>query len=149
MEKQERCINCGQKLLFSNGTRLCSKCNSEELTLSQVFTESADNDDYIFIECPGASIYEDGTNNVVEGARFLDEQDATKGYRIVDNPVYAPNHKRKRRIKKEALGKIRRCQACQDLTVRLRRPEGPDFCIPSNRFPRRSKLKPASYRTYD
>ena len=149
MEKQDICINCGQTLLFSNGTKLCGKCNSEELTLAQVFTESADSDEYIFIECPGASIYEEGTNTVVAGARFLDERDATKGYRIEDHPVYAPDHKRKRRIKKDALGKIRRCQACQDLTVRLRRPEGPDFCIPSSRFPQRSKLKPASYRTYD
>ena len=149
MDKQDNCINCGRKLLFSNGTKLCKHCNSEELSLSQVFTEPGESDEYMFIECPGATIYENGTNEVKEGVRFLDEADATKGYRIVDHPIYAPNHKPKRRIKREALGKIRRCQACQDLTVRLRRPEGPDFCVPSSRFPRRSRLKPVSYRTYD
>ena len=149
VHEQNTCINCGRKLLFSSKARLCPQCNSEELSLSEVFVETPESADYVFIECPGATIYENGTNRIVAGARFLDEKDATKGFRIVDHPVYAPAHTKKRRIRKDAFGKIRRCQACQDLTVRLRRREGPDFCIPSTKFPRRTKLKPVSYRTYD
>jgi hypothetical protein len=62
--------------------------------------------------------------------------------------VYAPTHSRRRRIKAEAFGKIRRCAACQDLTVRLRRREGPDFFIPSSKHPGRKKLKSVTYRTW-
>lgn len=98
-------------------------------------------DDCMFIECPGATIYEPGTRNVICGVRFFDDNDPAKGYEIIDKPVYAPEHVRRRIIKKEHAGSIRRCQACQDLTVRMMRREGPDMCIPSSRFPRRQRLK--------
>ncbi|MCX6826634.1 MAG: hypothetical protein NTV06_05130, partial [candidate division Zixibacteria bacterium] len=61
---------------------------------------------------------------------------------IISHPVYAPEHRKKRIIKKEHHHYIRRCQACQDLTVRLIRREGPDFYIPNSRFPRKKHLKP-------
>jgi hypothetical protein len=99
-------------------------------------------DDKIFIECPGATVYEPGTRNVIAGVRFRDEHDPTAGHEIVSHPVYAPEHRRRRIIKKENRYSIRRCQACQDLTVRLMRREGPDFYIPNPRFPHKKQLKP-------
>lgn len=98
--------------------------------------------DKIFIECPGVTVYEPGTRTVIAGVVWVDEKDPTKGYKIVDHQVFAPEHRKKRLIKKEHRNSIRRCQACQDLTVRLIRREGPDFFIPNPRFPRKKQLKP-------
>jgi len=103
--------------------------------------ESLDNDK-MFIECPGVTVYDSQTREVIAGVEFLDEQDPDAGYRIIGQPVYAPEHRRRRLIKKAHRGLIRRCQACQDLTVRLIRREGPDFYIPSARHPHRRQLKP-------
>jgi hypothetical protein len=97
--------------------------------------------DKLFIECPGATIYEPGTRNIIAGVKFVDESDPSKGYEIVVSPVYAPEHKKRRLVKKEHLGSIRRCKACQDLTVRMMRPEGPDFYIPNPKHPNKNKLK--------
>jgi hypothetical protein len=99
-------------------------------------------DDKIFIECPGATVYEPGTRNIIAGVRFLDENNPKAGHEIVSHPVYAPEHRHRRIIKKEHRFSIRRCQACQDLTVRLMRREGPDFFIPNPRFPHKKRLKP-------
>jgi hypothetical protein len=71
----------------------------------------------------------------------MDENDPDKGYEIISNQVFAPEHKKRRLIKKEHLGSIRRCQACQDLTVRMIRREGPDFFIPNPRHPHKKQLK--------
>ncbi|MFH2035142.1 MAG: hypothetical protein ABIJ45_01965 [Candidatus Zixiibacteriota bacterium] len=98
-------------------------------------------DNKVFIECPGATVYEEGTRNVIAGVEFIDESDPQKGYRIIDQPVYAPEHRKRRMIKKDHINSIRRCQACQDLTVRLIRREGEDFFIPSPKHPRKTKLK--------
>jgi hypothetical protein len=95
----------------------------------------------IFIECPGATIYEPETRAIIAGVRFFDEDNPQSGYEIISHPVYAPEHRRKRLIKKENAHSIRRCQACQDLTIRLMRREGPDFYIPNSRFPRKKSLK--------
>ncbi len=103
--------------------------------------ESLD-EDKVFIECPGATVYEPGTRKVVAGVEFIDENDPEKGYRIISHQVFAPEHRRRRLIKKEHRNSIRRCQACQDLTVRLIRREGPDFFIPSPKHPRKTRLKP-------
>ena len=148
MKTDKTCITCGEKLVSTGGARLCPRCNSEDLHLSQVFVETTDSDPNVFIECPGATLYEPETNKIIAGAEFIDDNDPSKGFRIVDHPVYAPTHTRRRRIRREALGKIRRCQGCQDLTVRMRRREGPDFFIPSAKHPDRKKLRPASFRTY-
>ncbi len=98
-------------------------------------------DDKIFIECYGATVYKPGTGEIEAGVRFLDEKDPSKGYEIVGHQVFAPDHKKRRLIKKSHWGSIRRCQACQDLTVRLLRPEGPDFFIPNPRQPNKRQLK--------
>ncbi len=140
------CIYCGRDLINQNGTRLCPKCNSDDLAF-QFVLQADEDDEYCLIECPGSTIYEEGTNNVEAGVEFLDEDDPLKGYRIVNRPVYPPTHTRWRRIKKEALGKIRRCQACQDYTIRMRRKEGRDFFIPSSKHPGRTKLKAITHHS--
>jgi hypothetical protein len=140
MSNTGSCINCGKPLTIREGLRVCPHCNSEQVLEVSPFLESSD-DDLIFIECPGATLYEDGSDRVSEGVRFIDDSDPSKGFEIVKRQVFAPTHTKRRRIKKEALGKIRRCQGCQDMTVRMRRKEGPDFCIPSVKHPGRTKLK--------
>jgi hypothetical protein len=141
---EQTCINCGGELIVQNGARLCPKCNSADLAY-QFVLQSDEDDEHVLIECPGATIYEEGTDNIIEGVQFLDDDDPLKGYRIVGKPVYPPTHTRWRRIKKGALGKIRRCQACQDYTVRMKRKEGCDFFIPSPRHPGRTKLKSVTH----
>ena len=128
---------------------ICLKCNSEELQEYPILFEVQDSDEYIFIECPGATIYQPGTNNIIGGVKFYDNDDPLKGHKIIGEPVYAPTHSKRRRIKREALGKIRRCQGCQDYTVRMRRPEGPDFFIPSHKHPSRKKLKSVKHLSYE
>ena len=105
------------------------------------FADETIDEDKMFIECPGATVYDPETREVIAGVQFIDEDDPSKGYRIVDQQVFAPEHRRRRLIKKEHLSSIRRCQACQDLTVRLMRREGADFFIPSPKHPRKTKLK--------
>lgn len=148
LNQNNLCINCGQELIRKNNTSVCLRCNSHLLTESEIFIETDDREEYILIECPGATIYREGTNEVEAGARFIDDNDPSRGYEIIDHPVYSPNHEKKRRIKSEAYGNIRRCRGCQDLTIRMRRQEGPDFIVPSVKHPKRTKLKPVKYRTY-
>lgn len=141
------CVNCGQQLIRQGGRLICPKCNSDLITASSIFIEPP-GDEYVFIECPGATLYKEGSNEIEAGVKFNDEDDPAKGFEIIEHPVYAPDHKSKRRIKTEAYGRIRRCRACQDLTVRMRRREGPDFFVPSPKHPGRTKLRPVKYRTY-
>lgn len=144
----KKCINCGQNLIRRHRAWFCPKCNPASLEYTDIFKDEDDNDkDYIFIDCPGATLYEPGTNRVIAGVKFLDDNDTSKGYEIVKEAVYAPTHTKRRRIKREALGKIRRCQGCQDYTVRMRRREGPDFFIPSVKYPKRKKLKSVTPQT--
>lgn len=149
MSETKKCINCQRRLINKNGLWLCVECNSENLELSQIFIENDDYDSYIFIECPGATIYEAGTNVVEAGVRFLDHENPIKGYEIIDRSIYAPTHKKRRRIKREQSGRICRCQGCQDYTVRMRRPEGADFFIPSTKYPGRKKLKTVHHLAYE
>ncbi|PKK82412.1 MAG: hypothetical protein CVT49_13825 [candidate division Zixibacteria bacterium HGW-Zixibacteria-1] len=99
-------------------------------------------EDKMFIECPGATVYDPETREIIAGVRFHDEDDPSKGYEIIQQQVLAPEHRRRRLIQKDHYNLIRRCQACQDLTVRLMRREGPDFFIPNPKFPRKKQLKP-------
>lgn len=103
--------------------------------------EGGGSGDKVFIECPGATIYEPGTRNIIAGVRFYDEKDSSKGYEIVANPVYAPEHRGRRLVRKKDINCLRRCQACQDLTVRMVRREGPDFYIPNPKHPRKTQLR--------
>ncbi len=147
MDTTKTCISCGRDLVLKDHVWLCPNCNSAELA-EQTFLsfETAESEQYVYIECPGATLYEPGTTNIVQGVQF-DDESANGNYTIIDRPVYAPTHTRRRRIKREAVGKIRRCQGCQDYTVRMRRPEGPDFFIPSNKYPNRKKLKSVTHHS--
>jgi hypothetical protein len=147
MDHDKKCINCGRDLVERADVWVCDHCNTE-ITEFRVFTEPADSEEYAFIQCPGATLYEPGTTEVAQGVQFVDDNDPSKGYRIIGRPVYAPTHTKLRRIKKDVVGKIRRCQGCQDYTVRMRRPEGPDFFIPSPKYPGRKKLKTVSHRSF-
>jgi len=148
MAEDKICINCGRGLVGHQGVPVCLNCNSNLLTEAEIFVEPQGNDEYVVIECRGATLYKPGTDEVEAGVRFLDDNDPGKGYEIVKHPVFAPTHEHKRRIKTEAYGRIRRCRGCQDLTVRMRRPEGPDLFLPSAKHPKRTRLKPVRYRTY-
>jgi len=108
-----------------------------------------EDDEHVFIEFPGATLYEPDTDNIIAGVQFVDDDDPSAGYRIVGKTVFPPTHTRWRRIKRDALGSIRRCQACQDYTVRNRRREGADFFIPSVKHPKRKKLKSISHNVTD
>jgi len=149
MDDKKRCINCGRPLFQQRGVWLCVQCNSRDIDAARIFIDEKESDDSVFIECPGATLYEPGTHNVIGGVKFHDEDDPFKGYRIIDKPVYAPNHVKRRRVKREALGRIRRCRACQDYTVRMQRKEGPDFFIPSSKYPHRKKLKSIEHVSYE
>ncbi len=147
MDEAKKCINCHRELVQRNGTWICQQCNTQLDAVLDGVIEGVESDEYVFIECPGATLYEPGTNNVIRGVKFVNENDPFMGHRIIVDPVYAPTHTKRRRIKREALGKIRRCQGCQDYTIRMRRPEGPDFYIPSHKHPGRTKLKSVTPRS--
>jgi hypothetical protein len=141
MNEVKTCINCGKALVKEGDILLCPACNSDELSRQPFLSfETGETEDFVYIECHGATLYEPGSNEVVQGVDFH-EDDPSGGYRIVERAVYAPTHTRRRRIKRDAIGKIRRCQGCQDYTVRMRRKEGPDFFIPSRKYPGRTKLR--------
>lgn len=129
-----------------HGALICLQCNSDQLDCSSLFKDEIDDDENIFIECHGATIYESGTNQVEQGVSF---HEGGQGFDIVGQAIYAPEHHKKRRIKREAEGKIRRCRACQDYTVRMRRKEGADFFVPSPHHPGRKKLKSISHQTWE
>lgn len=136
------CIHCGAILVEKGGVRLCKACNVQASEQAELpFAAVEEHDDYLFIECPGVTIYDSETMEIIQGAKFRSEANPELGYDIIGAALFAPAHTSRRRIRREAYGRIRRCQACQDLTIRLRRPEGVDFCIPSVRFPKRTKLR--------
>lgn len=87
----------------------------------------------VLIECFGATLYHPDTNDVSTGVKFVDHGDPTKGLKIVSRPVYGPDHVKNRWVKIEDAHLIRRCQSCQDHTIRMRRKEGPDLYIPPRR----------------
>ncbi len=141
MVNKKKCIHCGRELIRKKGVLLCLECNSDDLDINILFKDDDTPEDHVFIECPGATLYQPGTNNIIGGVKFIDDDDPFMGHKIIGEPVFAPNHKRKRLIKRDSLGKIRRCEACQDYTVRMRRKEGADFFIPSVKHPKRKSLK--------
>ncbi|MCP4568619.1 MAG: hypothetical protein GY841_13665 [FCB group bacterium] len=139
--EQGKCQICGVELQKIGELWLCPQCNDHQSldidSISESLSVFADEDRRLLIECPGATLYLPGTNEVTAGAQFLDAQDPTRGHKIINRPVYGPQHVRRRWIKKEDAHLIRRCQSCQDHTVRMKRKEGPDLYIPSLKNPQR------------
>lgn len=141
MPNEDTCINCGTELLLHGTTKICPSCNSNEFQSARIFLDQHEDAEYLFIECPGATLYEDGSNVVSEGVEWYNDDHPEQGYHIVSRQIFAPTHTKYRRIRRDAAGKIRRCQGCQDYTIRMRRKEGPDFYIPSAKHPKRTKLR--------
>jgi len=108
------CSYCGRPLASEGGLEICLFCNK----IATI--EDAPPREKIIIECPGATLYDLETRQVVGGVKWIDPDDVTRGFDIVQAPVYAPNHTQRRLIDPGQAGKIVRCQACQDYTVRMR-----------------------------
>ena len=119
---------------------LCPRCNDalgdRFGALAQSLADFTSDTDRVVIECPGATLYLPDSDQVTAGVRFLDSNDPSRGYEIIERPVYGPAHVAHRWVKRQDAHLIRRCQSCQDLTVRMRRKEGPNLFIPSRRHPR-------------
>lgn len=152
--KQEKCRHCGNDLSDFGGLAICAPCNDKPLESFDCLTDSiisfAADSDKVMIECPGATIYYPGTNEIESGVCFIDPDDPTKGYKTVRHPVFGPKHVKHRWVKNEDARLIRRCQSCQDHTVRMRRKEGPNLYIPSRKHPnpryRYNKSSRADYK---
>lgn len=128
---------------MSGGLWVCPRCNDALGdrcgTLSRSLVDFTADTDRVVIECPGATLYLPDSDQIIAGVRFLDNNDPSHGYEIVDHPIFGPRHVPRRWVKREDTHLIRRCQSCQDLTVRMRRKEGPNLYIPSRRHPKPSR----------
>ena len=102
MVNQKKCVNCQRELVREKGVLICLECNSDALETNQLFKDNDAPEDHVFIECPGATLYQPETNNIIGGVKFIDNDDPFMGYKIIGEPVFAPNHKRRRLIKKES-----------------------------------------------
>jgi hypothetical protein len=150
MSDEHSCVNCRRELALINGVWLCRNCNSPETEqLQTILGDNLEDDEWIFIKCPGATLYDPESGAIIQGVKFNDDDDPFQGHKIIGEPVYAPTHTKRRRIKRDALGHIRRCQGCQDYTIRMRRREGRDFFIPSLKHPGRTKLKSVIHRAIE
>ena len=136
-EHKQTCPHCGRELETIGGLDICVHCNDTKGAfynhLTASINEFAEDTDKVLIECPGATLYHPGTREVAAGVRFNDPNDPAKEFEIVKHPVYGPKHVRRRWINRDDVHLIRRCQSCQDHTIRMQRQEGPDMYIPSRR----------------
>jgi hypothetical protein len=143
------CQYCGEELQDVGGLPICPQCNDRRGEhynfLFQSISDFSEKSDKVLIECPGATLYHPGTNDIAGGVRFNNPDDPLQGYEIVGQPVYGPKHVRRRWVKKENSHLIRRCESCQDHTIRMRRKEGPDLYIPSRRGPQPRNRRSSTY----
>ncbi len=139
VEGTQVCSHCGDDLQIISGLPICPRCNDTRGEFLNFFSRTAADfgadSDKVLIECHGATLYKPGTNDIEAGVKFRDANDPSQGFDLIGAPVYGPKHVAKRWVKKDDLHLIRRCQSCQDLTIRMRRKEGPDLYIPSRRHP--------------
>ncbi len=122
--ESQRCHICGRRLTEFKGVSICLPCNDKYGNFYNFFQTAAGDyqkdRDKTLIECPGATIYDPTNSRIVQGVKWNDPRDFSKGYEIIGRPVYAPNHKKHRLVRKDRSKNISRCQACQDFTVRMR-----------------------------
>jgi hypothetical protein len=139
VEETQVCRHCGDDLQRMAGLPICPRCNDTQGEFLNFFSRTAADfgadSDKVMIECHGANLYKPGTDEVVGGVKFNDAANPAQGFEIVGHSVYGPAHVARRWVKKGDLHLIRRCQSCQDHTIRMRRKEGPDLYIPSRRHP--------------
>ena len=126
MDNQEICPICGKQMKNFNDVFICVDCNDRYGDYYNFFANAVseykgdDGKEMVMVDCPGATIYDENNNEVVQGVKWNDPRDFSKGYTIVGKRVYAPDHQPKRVIPKEKVNNICRCQACQDLTIKMR-----------------------------
>ncbi|MBD3217106.1 MAG: hypothetical protein GF310_02435 [candidate division Zixibacteria bacterium] len=126
MDNQEICPICGKQMKKFNDVFICVECNDRYGDYYNFFANAVseykgdDGREMVMIDCPGATIYDENNSEVVQGAKWNDPRDFSKGYTIIGKRVYAPDHQPKRVIPKEKVNNICRCQACQDLTIKMR-----------------------------
>jgi hypothetical protein len=126
MNVVKKCPICGQDMKNNNGSEVCSNCGDRYGEYYNFFAKAVkdfrggDDSDKVIIECPGATIYDNSNTEVIRGVKWNNSRNFSQGFVIVDKPVYSPNHQPKRLVKKDKVNNICRCQACQDLTVRMR-----------------------------
>lgn len=146
-DNKHQCPHCGEKLQEVGGLPICLRCNDRRGDhynyLSRSITDFGQQSDKILIECQGATLYHPGTDEVAQGVRFRDGNDPSKGHEIIGRPVYGPKHVARRWVKKEDVHLIRRCQSCQDYTIRMKRKEGPNLYIPSRKGGRPHHQRPS------
>lgn len=120
----KRCHICGKPMKEFKGVYMCLPCNEKYGQYYNYFKSATEEyqkqGDWVVIECPGATIYDETNTRVVAGVKFNNSRDPSQGYEIVGRPIYAPNHQKIRRVKRDHVNNISRCQACQDFTVRMR-----------------------------
>ena len=66
MSDNRTCINCRRELVEMNGVWLCRNCNAPETEqLQAILEQDGESENWIFIECPGATLYDPETNTRV------------------------------------------------------------------------------------
>lgn len=119
-----KCHICGRRLTEFKGVSLCLPCNDKYGDYYNYFQKASrdyqDSGDKMVVKCPGATIYDATNSRVIQGVKWHNPRDFNQGYTVIGRPVYAPNHRPTRVVKRDQANNICRCQACQDLTVRMR-----------------------------
>lgn len=143
MKSDKTCIHCGRKLINQKGVWICQSCNSRDLEYTQIFIEEKEDDGYVFIECPGATLYKDGTDEVESGARFMTmmtHRKVTRSLTIRFTPPLTPSaaESRRRRWVRFGVARAVRIIRCGCVGARARIFLYPRSNIPSARNSNRS-----------
>jgi hypothetical protein len=126
MRSEEKCPICGRPMKKFDQTYMCIECNDRYGDYYNFFARAVqefkgeDGREKVIIECPGVTVYDPTNSEVVQGVKWNDPRDFSQGYTIVDKPVYAPGHQHRRAVDKEKAKNLTRCQACQDMTIKMR-----------------------------
>ena len=107
------CTHCGRPLIHEGGVDICLVCNQLQAPEDAASSK-------LVIECPGATLYDVETGAVLQGVKWHDPDNVSLGYEIEGKAIFAQGHVARRVIEPENAGKITRCRACQDFTVRMR-----------------------------
>jgi hypothetical protein len=126
MDTSEICPICGRRMRKFEEVYLCVDCNDRYGDYYNFFASAVQEykggggEEMVMIDCPGATIYDEDNITIIQGVQWNDADDFSSGYKIVDKQVFAPGHQAKRVIPRSKVNNICRCQACQDLTIKVR-----------------------------